>query len=357
MPRQRVFTDVMEVLERKIVSGEYMLKDLPGERKLAEELGVSYMTARKAVLGLIDKEVLTRRVNGSLVIHPCFEGETGQCQVALLTPAYPSTHFVHCRMALSKITKARDIQFRPVEYMHWDDSIVRDAIDGSDGLIVIPSTDPIPARVLKALSDPASKVVFFDGDLTEQGLPSVRLFADAHLTELFEHLWSLGHRRIDCLNTQGHNNEIHRRISHWRAWLGERGGEGVLWDNPAPPYEDPIERAHGTMNSALKRPGRPEGAVVCTTQPAAIGTMRACHDRGLKVGRDLSICTINNEPTGRFFYPSLTGLEMPDIEPLLDDVLRWFTKPDTPWKGTLQIEPTAPLLFTGESTGPAQPRD
>ena len=46
MPRKKIYTDVMAVIERRIAAGDYMLKDLPGERRLADEVGVSYMTAR-----------------------------------------------------------------------------------------------------------------------------------------------------------------------------------------------------------------------------------------------------------------------------------------------------------------------
>jgi DNA-binding GntR family transcriptional regulator len=82
MPRQPVFTEVMEAIERRIAAGEFMLKGLPGERKLAEELGVSYMTARKAVLTLIDKQVLARKPNGSLIVHELHQGPGGLPGVA-----------------------------------------------------------------------------------------------------------------------------------------------------------------------------------------------------------------------------------------------------------------------------------
>ena len=40
---------VMSVIERRIRQGDYLLNPIPGERKIAEETGVSHMTARKAV--------------------------------------------------------------------------------------------------------------------------------------------------------------------------------------------------------------------------------------------------------------------------------------------------------------------
>lgn len=355
MPRRAVYTEVMDVVERRIAEGDYMLKDLPGERKLAEEVGVSYMTARKAVSQLIEKGVLSRKSNGSLVVHQTAEPQAAGAQIVLLTPGYPSSHFVHCRLAISKAAEKRDLRFRPVEFLHWYDPVVREALDGSDGLLLIPSTEPIPPKILEALTDPAQRVVFFDGDMSRYGLPSVRLFSRAHITELFEHLWGLGHRRVNCLNAQGHNHEIERRITHWRDWLKVRGGTGELWDTPVRPYSDPVSQGYRTMARVLEEQADPKslGAIVCTTQPAATGAIRACHDAQVQVGRDVSICAINNEPTGRFSLPSLTGLEMPDLDPLLAKCFTWFADPAADWPGELTLMPEHSTLFKGESTGPA----
>lgn len=352
MPRRRVFTDVMQVVERRIAAGDYMLKDLPGERRLAEEVGVSYMTARKAVHELIAKNVLSRRPNGSLAVHPGVRSAPAATRVAVLTPAYPSPHLVRCRLAISQAADGRNVLFRPVEYVHWYDPAVSEAIEGSDGLLVIPSTEPIPPSLLKTFSGGDRKVVFFDDDMTAHGIPSIRLFASGHIAKLFDHLWKRGHRRIDCLNAQGRNDEIDRRIGQWRVWLESRGAAGTLWDRPAEPFTDPVATAYDAMWRALEEAERPR-AIVCTTQPAALGAIRACHDAGLAVGRDIAICTINNEPTGRYFCPSLTGLEFPDVEPLLEPCFKWFGSTQQRWQGGLLVVPARPTLFVGESTGTA----
>jgi len=161
----------------------------------------------------------------------------------------------------------------------------------------------------------------------------------------------LGHRRIDCLNAQGHNMEIDRRIAGWQAWCEHRGAAGRLWDSPAAPYSDPLSRGYQAMQEVLARPSETPGGLVCTTQPAAIGAIRACHEAGLIVGKDISICTINNEPTGRYFCPSLTGLEMPDLRSILEQCFKWFSRPSQPWQGSLTLVPKQPSFFAGESTG------
>ncbi|MEM6749291.1 MAG: substrate-binding domain-containing protein [Planctomycetota bacterium] len=350
MPRRPIFTDVMKVLERRIAEGDYMLKDLPSERRLAEEVGVSYMTARKAVLGLIEKKVLLREPGGALAVHPRLRDAEMSTQVALLTPAYPSAHFVHCRVAISRAADRHGVAFRPVEYVHWYDPIVKEALDGSDGLIVIPSTEPIPERRLKEFAERDRKVVFFDGDLTGHGMPSIQLYPDAHLDRLMEHLGSLGRGRIDCLNAQGQNQEIERRIDHWRGWRKAHDVRGELWDTPVRPYGDPIVQAHQTMTDLLKNGEVEPATLLCTTQPAAMGAIRACFDAGLKVGQDVAVGTVNNEPTGRYFCPSLTGLELPDIEPLVERCFAWFASEGPGWAGELHVTPDRPHLFIGEST-------
>lgn len=353
MPRAPVFTEVMDVLRQRISAGEYMLRDLPGERTIAEEIGVSYMTARKAVLHLIDEQVLSRRSNGSLVVHPRLQSRIGSCQVALLIPAYPSVHLMRCRLELTRALDQHHIQQRTVEYTHWHDSAISRAVDGADGVIVIPMTEPVTPRLLRSFTAPGAKVVIFDGDLSEHGLPSVRLFAREHIHRLLRHLRSLGHRRIDCLNAQGHNDEVERRITNWRAFLDEHGLEGRLFDDPAPPYTDVVERAHRTMRELLRSGSEVGSALVCTTHPAALGAVRACYDAGVAIPGDVSVCAVNNEPTGRYSVPSITGLEMPAIAPLLGRCLDWFASPDAAWTGPLRIVPDAASLFEGESTGPA----
>jgi DNA-binding LacI/PurR family transcriptional regulator len=351
MARRPVYTNIMSVVERRIAAGDYILSSIPGERKLAEELGVSYLTARKAVLALIEKKVLARKPNGSLIPAPTgVEGQSQPPQVVLLTPAYPSNHFLHCRLIITQTAERVGAKFRPAEYVHWHDPILNDALDGSDGLIIIPSTEPMPPRLIRELARPERKVVVFDDDMTEHGIPSIRLFSRAHITDLYEHLWQLGHRRIDCLNAQGHNAEIDRRIEHWKNWLDIRGGTGRLWDVPAPPYTDPTDLAYRKMLDILSDRPHPLGAIVCTTQPAAVGAMRACFEAGVRVGKDVSLCTINNEPTGRYMCPSLTGLDMPDLTPLIEECFAWFASADHKWSGELQRSPVVSNLLRGEST-------
>src|SRR5881394_3129568 len=124
MPRRQKFQHVMSVIERRIRQGDYVLAPIPGERKIAEETGVSHMTARKAVRGLLEQKVLIRRPNGLLDIHPSRHADTGASHFLLLYPAYASTYLTHLRQTVSEAAEQYGLSMRPVQYVHWEDPVV-----------------------------------------------------------------------------------------------------------------------------------------------------------------------------------------------------------------------------------------
>lgn len=348
------YTQVMSVIERRVREGDYLLHDIPGERKIAEETGVSYMTARRAVIELLDKKVLIRRDNGSLDIHPSYNQRNLQTKVVLLYPAYPSPYLAQLRQIVFAALEKYRLALRPVQYVHWDDPIVRDALHGADGAFIIPSADAIPARLLKPIR--GNKVVALDGDFTNEGVPSIRLFPDGHMARVMHHLIQLGHRHIDCVNTQFRNGEIDRRIGHWKRALAAHNGKGRLWDDPAPSFTDPTPLAYDLMSRLIERKETAATAFVCTTFPAAIGVIRAHWERGIEVGGQVSVCSINIEPPARYCCPSITGLDMPDLSGVLARCFQWFSQ-NGPWRGATLLEPAEPVFFAGESTGrPPAPR-
>src|SRR4029077_15727832 len=194
MPTQAKYTEVMSVIKRRIREGDYLLNSIPGERKIAEETGVSYMTARRAVTALLDEKVLIRHPGGGLDVHPRYAKRAKPAEVVLLYPAYPSTYLTQLRGLVSDFAKKRGIGLRPVQFVHWDETTVLEAVEQARGTVIIPSGPEIPARLLPPLR--ANKAVILDGDFTSVGLPSIRLFDDAAVEVVLEHLYRLGHRHV-----------------------------------------------------------------------------------------------------------------------------------------------------------------
>lgn len=351
MPRRQKFKDVMSVIERRIRQGDYVLQPIPGERKIAEETGVSHMTARKAVRGLLDRKVLIRRPNGMLDIHPGQPGDSGSAHFLLLYPAYASNYLTHLRQTVFEAAEQHGLSMRPVQYVHWDDPVVASAAANPAGLIFVPSAVDVPNHLLAMLR--STKCVSLDLDLSEQDIPSISLFPDAHIVKVFDHLRLLGHRKISCISTQHHNPEIERRIRVWREYLEAHRLSGDLLDRPTRSFQDATPAAYEAMKEALEQGQLTSTAYVGTTFPAAVGAIRACWEKGLTVGKDVSICAINIESPSRFMTPSVTGLDMPNLSKLLGQCFEWFTD-DYDWTGIKRLEPSRAEFVQGESTGPMQ---
>lgn len=348
MPPQPKYAEVMSVIERRIREGDYLLNDIPGERKIAEETGVSYMTARRAVGKLLDQKVLIRHPSGGLDIHPSYVKRAKPAEVVLLYPAYPSTYLTQLRGLLSDFAEKLNFRLRPAQFVHWDEKTVVEAAEQARGTFVIPHGPSIPARLIETFR--TNNVVILDGDFSAEGLPSIRLFSDACVEEVMEHLYRLGHRRIDCVNTQNRNPEIERRIEIWERWIAKRGVQGQLWDKPAAEFTDPTIVSYNLMSRLVDEGKIKSTAVIGTTCPAAIGMMRACWERDIRIGKDLSICAVNIEPPAEFFCPSITGLKLPDLSDVLEKCVDWMFSSKN-YRGSHLLEPNEPALFEGESTG------
>jgi DNA-binding LacI/PurR family transcriptional regulator len=350
MPQRQKFRDVMSVIERRIRQGDYVLSPIPGERKIAEETGVSHMTARKAVRGLLERKVLIRRPNGSLDVHPRQQSNAGGAHFLLLYPAYASTYLTHLRQTVDEAAQKYGLAMRPVQYVHWDDPVVASAAGNPAGVIFIASAVNVPEHVMAMLR--MSKSVSLDLDLSDRAIPSISVFPDAHIVRVFDHLRQLGHQQVWCISTQAHNPEIERRICLWRRYLEDHGMTGELLERPTTSFQDATPTGYDLMRELLEQGPLKSTAFVGTTFPAAVGAMRACWEQGMVVGKDVSICAVNIESPARFMTPSVTGLEIPNLSKLLGQCFDWFTE-DYEWTGARRMEPGRAEFIEGESTGPA----
>ncbi|RYX82014.1 GntR family transcriptional regulator [bacterium] len=337
-----------QMIEKRIAHADHLLAGIPGERQLAEELGLSRTTVRTAVQQLMERGTLVRQDNGRLNVATPAGGLRKQT-IGFVTPAGASADFDEWREGVQGVLEGHQVTLRPVSYAHWADNAIQEALSGFDGMYFIPIDEKIPSWLASKMLDLRCRVVVLDQDESAAGLPSVTLFPEEAENKLFNHLTNLGHRRIDCLNTQGEDAVVRGRIEVWRQYIESHGLAGQLRSSTE---RRPIDAAYQVIRDALKE-GRPvASALFCTTGPAAIGAMRALQEAGLEIGRDVSVCAVNSEGIGRYLLRSLTALEAPPRTLYLRQVSEWMLGEDE-WQGPRLIQPEDVPLFEGESTGPA----
>ena len=126
-----------------------------------------------------------------------------------------------------------------------------------------------------------------------------------------QHLLALGHRSIAHIaGPEGHSSSADR-LSGYRSALESAGaafdarlvfpGNGLATGG-----RDALERL-------LNMPERPT-AVFCYNDMTAVGLLRACHDRGLRLPGDLAVVGFDDIPFAALCAPSLTTVAQPKLD-------------------------------------------
>ncbi len=350
MPR---YLEIAKLIEKQIRHGDYNLKPIPAERELASLIGVAPSTARQALLQLVGKGLLVRRPNGRLTVKSRNRDEKKEMQIAFLAPAFASNTTARWHLAVQRTVEKYHSTLRPVYYVHWDDPIIRDTIEGFDGVFLLPTSESIPAGMIEKLRDTGCPVCLICGDWMAYGVPSVSMVTPECIHQLLDYLAEQGHKKIDCLNVQPVDWSTQARIEQWNIWRTAHGSQGRLINEPVEPHTWTPDKARGLMDRLMKQGEFSASALMCTTEEAAMGVIRALIDHGVRVGRDVSVTCVDDGGLSKHFCPSITSIEMPDQSPYISVCMEWMMRGGKDWIGPLLVKPPSVILFKGESAGPA----
>ncbi len=133
-----------------------------------------------------------------------------------------------------------------------------------------------------------------------------------------EHLCQLGHQRIACITSPMESETGQIRFQSYQKTLEKYG-------LPYQPHwvaegENTLETGYEAAKQLIAA-GVEFSALFACNDDMAIGAIRALHDHGLNVPKDVSVIGIDNEPAAAYAIPSLSSVSLP-IEQLTDDAVR-----------------------------------
>jgi len=346
------YTELAAMLESRIKRGDYLFRELPTEQRFADETESSRMTARRAMAVLIDKGVIERKPNGRRLRLNTGRSSSSarKVSVALLTPAFASSQYDKWLAAAKRVAVSCGISIQSVLYVHWNDAVIMQALKSFKGVLLVPHSEPIPQTLLNHFAT-AKNLIALDDDLTRIGVPSIGADAADSIMKMAGHLYELGHRRIDLLNTQPPRRT--EDLVHWTQWKRTYKVEGNVVDEPVEPYGDSMDKAYTVVKRMLSDGQFKATALICVTDPTAAGAVRALYESGLVVGRDVSVCALEGNQVARHATPSRTSFEVVPVDPYLELCMRWLISGTGSWEGRLKIQPGELKIFQGESTRPA----
>ena len=249
--------------------------------------------------------------------------------------------------------RERNGVLKTVYFDHEDDNVIQEALTGDFSRVFL-ELPVIPELTRQRLCGMRDKVVLLQHDLTDFGLTCLDAASPENMGLLVDHLHMLGHRKIALLNTQPLNEVITGRIEVFRRRSAELGLEHQFFNAPVNTFERADHKAYELAGGIIRRNCFSGTGIVTTTIEAAIGTLRAVHDNGMRPGKEISVCAYGGLESARLSIPSITVICATDIERQCRNLLCDILDRRTPERLLYSWEKMS--IWQGESSGPVLPR-
>ena len=345
------YDKIAEMLKRRILNEDYAMNRLPGARKLAKETGVSYMTARQAIQKLFTDEVITQQDNGRFVVNRRNPPSKKEFKIAFLIHQSQSAYNVW-EQAVRQAARKNYVSFRCVYFSHDDDPVITEVISGDFDLVFLSHSTMMTTHpfILDLVRRNKDKVVTLFHDLTSDGIRCLDGPEPSAAGKLVDKLYELGHRKFATYQLSSLNNSSCEKVANWEKHVAKYKLKSKRFEFQKDySYEYllvPAYRGASRIFAGKKIPS----AVFCHSLELAIGLIRYCYDNGVKVGKDISICSFGQPEMARTFIPSITIIDRPNPLPQAEAILEDFISGDN---SRLLYRPEDGDLIIGESTGPA----
>ena len=299
------YLEIAELLRSRLARGEYPAGTLPPLRKLAAEMGVSYLTARQAVKTL--KEAGWNRTRAARPL------------VAMVTPLWAFTEW---HRAVRNSTEALGGQVRFIAYASDTDPNISEAINENEyDVIFLSLPDREDSRLLELVSRENDRVVVMFRDMSMYGIRSLLGADPVYIERFLELLVERGHRRIDAF---GRDTDIRAgagdRYRIWRNWLERHGIEGRFHEMKHQPFVPDDARAADFCRRKFAAEEFGE-AVFCFNPTLASGFYRACFEHGLVPGRDISVFAFGDQEKAMLMTPALATVMNVGVEETIRDII------------------------------------
>ncbi|MBN1149384.1 MAG: LacI family DNA-binding transcriptional regulator [Anaerolineales bacterium] len=216
-----------------------------------------------------------------------------------------------------------------------------------DGFIIVRTRKHDPR--IEYLCGIGFPFVSFGREDDHQKFPFVDEDGEWGMRILIEYLLGLGHRRVGVITPPMDLMFTHFRLMGVRSKLAEAN---LALDNRLVVHGDLTQRGGYQMASNLLDQPDPPSAIVAFNDLMAFGAMSAVQERGLVVGKDISVTGFDDIPMAEHSHPPLTTLHQPiyQIGEILCEMLIQLIS-----KGELEEERIIlrPELIIRQSCGPA----
>lgn len=309
------YVRIRDEITRRIEAGELKQGErIPSLREMGDEFGVSSITARRALLDLLNEGIVERRGG----IGAFVTGVRRRPRIAVVIIGYGESAWRQNSGSFGQLVGG-------IASSMWE----HDAL-----MTVLPVNDPVtaPMAIKQLLHDqPVDGMLFrVAGDVdwrvveipAEQdlgavlikrtppgpGVPAVLPDARHAGSIAVEHLYELGHRRIGLLTATASTDTYRDHKAGFIAALEERGirVSRELVSEVGSVFGDERRAAAERL---LLLPDRPT-AIVCNADFLALDVYEAAADHGLSIPGDISVVSFDDMEFAQHLQPPLTTVRL-----------------------------------------------
>lgn len=344
--------ETVNLLKKRIKNGVYAANPLPGAPALAQELGISYVTMRRAMRILLDENVVHQLDNGRLCAT---QHQEPALKVAMVTPpVYPNEN--KWVKVVSRSSEKYGCLFHHIITSESSEKAVFDVLDGDYDIIFMMSVEWNPLLVNKMLKV-KEKIVTVHSNMTSLGFRFFDGYDPEILDILFAYLAERNYRKVDCFYTVTGSQYVNWRFIQWEKAVKKYNFTGRAYYAKVTPPEPLAERAYMSFSTLFGQNVFKDTEVIFVNNPmVARAVLRVLADNHLRVPEDIAVASIGEPEVATFNTPSITGIGTPDLQEKCDEIFKHYLgiapKPDK----LLFNHPAEELknfdnvLFIGETT-------
>ncbi len=342
------YEQVKRRLREMIVSGTWARgEQIPPEPEIAKQLGVSRMTANRALSELAQEGWLTRRKGMGTFVD---SEPVAAANVRILLHEDPigSLDDYYFGRLLAYLSARLGEKGHQVATARWDDDDPESLTTGCDLAVFINPRADAMRRLTEVL--PRSAIALGATWLGVQA-PSVDSDNFAGVAIAYSHLARLGHRRIAFVGACPKDSNTVDRVSAYRVVArvnnDEAFGEKLIVFPVARTFEADERVAVSKILTESPRPT----AVIAAGPHVAMLVLAEAARAGLRVPDDLSIVAYDDPPFLSLTHPAMTTVNQP-LDQLAEAAVRAIQaliEPGQPDVDSIALEPE---LIVRESTAP-----
>lgn len=296
-----------EKLARSIKDGSITSK-LPGERVLAEQYGVSYMTMRKTIESLVEEGYLLKKSTKGTFVNTCEVPKKKTANIAFflaenIKDGISSPYYSLIFKALEKRLQRTDYHLMYIS--DEKDLNIKVCEEKYDGLIIsyFPWLEDYVAKLSQVIP-----VVLIDNPADEVPAKYIGMNNYDGIYSAVKYLNNLKHTEIAYISGTLNNKIGQDRLNGYKSAIKDFDLKNTKQFLIQGDYSHDSGYQAALQLISYKTPPT---AIVCSNDVMAFGAIKAIREYGLNVPEDISVIGFDNIELCSQIYPSLTTIAAP----------------------------------------------